>query len=104
MAPSPTTARLAHARMNEYRRSSPPGPYLSSDFQSSFNLLSSCVPARLGAVYRLDQLSGVLVALASPIKRDGSVDEAGVERLVKHVLDGGVNGVLALGSTGETAS
>jgi dihydrodipicolinate synthase/N-acetylneuraminate lyase len=53
---------------------------------------------------KIDELSGVLVALASPVKRDGSVDEAGVARLVEHVLAGGVHGVLALGSTGETAS
>ncbi|HEY0832199.1 MAG TPA: dihydrodipicolinate synthase family protein [Candidatus Dormibacteraeota bacterium] len=53
---------------------------------------------------KVDDLSGVLVALASPVKRDGSVDETGVARLVEHVLTGGVHGVLALGSTGETAS
>jgi 4-hydroxy-tetrahydrodipicolinate synthase len=49
-------------------------------------------------------LSGVLVALASPLTRDGEVDRAGVGRLIEHVIDGGVHGVLALGSTGETAS
>ncbi len=53
---------------------------------------------------KLDQLSGVLVALASPARRDGSIDESGVARLVGHVLAGGVHGLLALGSTGETAS
>jgi len=37
-------------------------------------------------VFKLDGLSGVLVALASPLKRDGAVDEAGVTRLVEHVL------------------
>ncbi len=52
----------------------------------------------------LDRLSGVLVALASPLERDGTVDEPAVTRLVEHVLAGGVHGVLALGSTGETAS
>jgi 4-hydroxy-tetrahydrodipicolinate synthase len=55
-------------------------------------------------VYRLDQLSGVLVALASPMTREGTVDEPATSRLVEHVLAGGVHGVLALGSTGETAS
>jgi 4-hydroxy-tetrahydrodipicolinate synthase len=49
-------------------------------------------------------LTGVLVALASPMTRSGEVDRAGVERLVDHVIEGGVHGVLALGSTGETAS
>jgi len=32
------------------------------------------------------------------------VDGAGIGRLVEHVISGGVHGVLALGSTGETAS
>lgn len=52
----------------------------------------------------LDRLEGVLVALVSPLNEDGSVDEAAVERLVDHVVAGGVHGLLALGSTGETAS
>jgi len=55
-------------------------------------------------VFSVEQLSGVLVALASPVRRDGAVDEPAVKRLVDHVLAGGVHGVLALGSTGETAS
>lgn len=46
----------------------------------------------------------MLVALVSPMTPDGQVDEPAVERLVDHVLAGGVNGLLALGSTGETAS
>ncbi|HET7420920.1 MAG TPA: dihydrodipicolinate synthase family protein [Candidatus Dormibacteraeota bacterium] len=53
---------------------------------------------------RLETLEGVLVALASPMTQDGEVDEAATGRLVEHVLAGGVHGVLALGSTGETAS
>ena len=56
------------------------------------------------AMFNLQDLSGVLVALATPVTREGEVDEAGIRRLVQHVLDGGVSGVLALGSTGETAS
>ena len=55
-------------------------------------------------MFKLDELSGVLVAMASPLNEDGSVDEAGVERLVEHVLSGGVHGLLPLGSTGESAS
>ena len=52
----------------------------------------------------VDSLRGVLVALASPMTRGGEVDQAGAARLLGHVLEGGVHGVLALGSTGETAS
>ncbi len=55
-------------------------------------------------MFQLDRLSGVLVALASPTTREGQVDRGGVARLVEHVIEGGVHGVLALGSTGETAS
>jgi len=38
------------------------------------------------------------------LRSDGRVDEASVPRLVEHVIRGGVHGLLALGSTGETAS
>lgn len=49
-------------------------------------------------------MAGVMVALASPLHRDGGVDEPATARLVEHVLAGGVHGLLALGSTGETAA
>lgn len=55
-------------------------------------------------MFAVERLAGVLVALASPMHEDGSVDRAGIERLVEHVIAGGVHGLLALGSTGETAS
>jgi len=46
----------------------------------------------------------VLPALATPLTRDGAVDEPALSRLVEHVLAGGVHGLLPLGSTGEAAS
>jgi len=52
----------------------------------------------------LKQLTGVLPALVTPLTAEGEVDEPAVERLIEHVLAGGVNGLLPLGSTGETAS
>ena len=55
-------------------------------------------------MFQVERLAGVLVALASPLHQDGAVDEDGVGRLIEHVIEGGVHGVLALGSTGETAS
>ena len=55
-------------------------------------------------MFALDRVSGVLVALATPLNRDGSVDEPSVARLVEHVLAGGVHGLLPLGSTGEGAA
>ncbi len=55
-------------------------------------------------MFKIDELKGVLPALISPLRSNGKVDEDGVGRLVEHVLQGGVHGLLALGSTGETAS
>lgn len=55
-------------------------------------------------MFEIDRLNGVLVALATPLTKDGDVDEPAVERLVEHVVDGGVRGLVPLGSTGETAS
>jgi 4-hydroxy-tetrahydrodipicolinate synthase len=36
--------------------------------------------------------------------RAGAVDAAGIERIVARLLDGGVDGIVALGSTGEAAT
>jgi 4-hydroxy-tetrahydrodipicolinate synthase len=49
-------------------------------------------------------LRGVLPALVTPLTRDGGVDQPATQRLVEHVIAGGVHGLLALGSTGEVAS
>jgi 4-hydroxy-tetrahydrodipicolinate synthase len=55
-------------------------------------------------MFQLKDLRGVLPALVTPLTQEGSVDEPAVERLVGHVLAGGVHGLLPLGSTGESAS
>jgi 4-hydroxy-tetrahydrodipicolinate synthase len=53
---------------------------------------------------KVQELRGVLPALVTPLTPDGGVDEPAIERLVGHVLAGGVHGLLPLGSTGESAS
>src|SRR5438445_11568815 len=55
-------------------------------------------------VIGIEELSGVLPALVSPLHKDGTADEAGIKRLVEHVVAGGVHGLLPLGSAGEGAS
>jgi 4-hydroxy-tetrahydrodipicolinate synthase len=45
---------------------------------------------------------GVAVALVTPF-REGEIDLESLDRLVDHVLDGGVDGLVPLGSTGEGA-
>jgi 4-hydroxy-tetrahydrodipicolinate synthase len=49
-----------------------------------------------------DQLTGTGVALATPFKADKSVDFDGLLKLVNFVIDGGVDYVVTLGTTGET--
>jgi len=48
--------------------------------------------------------SGLLVALATPFTPDGSVDLPAFKRVVRHVVDGGGDGLVVLGSTGEAAT
>lgn len=50
------------------------------------------------------QLSGVLTALATPFTPDGEIDEKTLRRVVDRSVDGGVDGVVACGSTGEFAA
>ena len=45
--------------------------------------------------------SGVFPALFTPFSADDNVDVVALEKLIKYVLDGGVNGLYITGSTGE---
>jgi 4-hydroxy-tetrahydrodipicolinate synthase len=47
---------------------------------------------------------GLLVALATPFRRDGGLDLDALARLVAHVRGGGTDGLVALGSTGEATA
>ena len=44
---------------------------------------------------------GVGVALVTPFNADGSVDYVGLEKLTNHLVDGGVNYLVVMGTTGE---
>lgn len=50
----------------------------------------------------MHQFAGTGVALVTPFNSDSSIDFASLEKLVNHVIEGGVNFLVALGSTGET--
>jgi len=52
----------------------------------------------------ISHLSGIIPPLVTPLHSDESVDEAGLRRLVQHVLRAGVHAVFAMGSTGEFAA
>lgn len=46
-------------------------------------------------------LRGIVPPLVTPLRDRDRLDVAGLERLLDHVLDGGVHGVFLLGTTGE---
>lgn len=48
--------------------------------------------------------AGVHVALATPLTPEFDIDQAAVEDLVEHVIEGGIYGLNVMGSTGEVAS
>ncbi|WP_295122503.1 4-hydroxy-tetrahydrodipicolinate synthase [uncultured Chitinophaga sp.] len=48
------------------------------------------------------QLRGTGVALVTPFSANGAIDWNALERLIDHVITGGVNYVVSLGTTGET--
>jgi 4-hydroxy-tetrahydrodipicolinate synthase len=49
----------------------------------------------------LKRLEGIMPALATPLNEDETLDEAALRQLLRWVLDGGVHGVVVLGSAGE---
>ena len=49
-------------------------------------------------------ITGTGVALVTPFKEDGAVDIAALKSLVDHVTQGGVNFLVILGTTGESAT
>jgi 4-hydroxy-tetrahydrodipicolinate synthase len=48
-------------------------------------------------------LGGVVPPISTPLTPDGRVDQASLLRLRRWLLDGGVSGIFALGSTGEAS-
>ncbi|MCU0711957.1 MAG: dihydrodipicolinate synthase family protein [Pirellula sp.] len=48
--------------------------------------------------------SGIIPPLVTPLKSRDEIDYFGLERLVNHVLAGGVHGIFVLGTTGEAPS
>jgi len=46
-------------------------------------------------------LSGIVPPMITPLKDRDALDVAGLERLVEHILSGGISGLFILGTTGE---
>lgn len=49
-------------------------------------------------------LTGSLVAIVTPMAEDGSVDYAALDRLVDFHIENGTRGIVAVGTTGESAT
>jgi len=49
-------------------------------------------------------LSGIIPPLVTPMTNEGQLDVASLERLIEHLIAGGVHGLFILGTTGEEQS
>jgi 4-hydroxy-tetrahydrodipicolinate synthase len=49
-------------------------------------------------------LTGIIPPMVTPLRNRDELDVAGLERVVEHILAGGVNGLFILGTTGEGPS
>lgn len=49
-------------------------------------------------------LRGIVTPLVTPLLDNDTIDSEGLERLIEHVINGGVSGIFVLGTTGEFAS
>ncbi len=52
----------------------------------------------------MKKFKGTGVAIVTPFKNDTSIDFAALGRVVNHVIDGGVNYIVAMGTTGESVT
>jgi 4-hydroxy-tetrahydrodipicolinate synthase len=52
----------------------------------------------------MNNFHGTGVALVTPFNTDGTVDYQGLKNLINHLVDGGINYLVSLGTTGETAT
>ncbi|MFC3559838.1 4-hydroxy-tetrahydrodipicolinate synthase [Pedobacter jamesrossensis] len=52
----------------------------------------------------MNKFQGTGVALVTPFNTDGSVDYNGLKDLINHLVEGGIDYLVSLGTTGETAT
>ena len=50
------------------------------------------------------KFEGTYVAMVTPFKKDGTIDEEGYRQNINYLIDQGVNGLVAAGTTGESAT
>ena len=52
----------------------------------------------------IQELNGSFVALVTPMEPDGAIDYASLDRLIDWHIDQGTNGIVSVGTTGESAT
>ena len=52
----------------------------------------------------MDKIKGTGVALITPFNNDKSVDYQGLEKLLNHVINGGIDYLVIMGTTGESTT
>ncbi len=52
----------------------------------------------------MNKFHGTGVALVTPFNADGTVDYQGLKKLINYLVDGGIDYLVSLGTTGETAT
>ncbi|MDR6940473.1 4-hydroxy-tetrahydrodipicolinate synthase [Mucilaginibacter pocheonensis] len=52
----------------------------------------------------MNKFYGTGVAMVTPFQADGQIDYEGLENLIEHLIDGGVQYLVSLGTTGESAT
>ncbi|RZK48325.1 MAG: 4-hydroxy-tetrahydrodipicolinate synthase [Pedobacter sp.] len=52
----------------------------------------------------MNKFQGTGVAMITPFLKDGGVDYAGLKKLINYLIEGGVDYLVSLGTTGETAT
>ncbi|MBT8196222.1 MAG: dihydrodipicolinate synthase family protein, partial [Bacteroidia bacterium] len=50
------------------------------------------------------KLRGTGVAIVTPFRKDGHIDFNGLESLINYIVDGGVDYLVVLGTTGESVT
>ncbi|HCO81979.1 MAG TPA: dihydrodipicolinate synthase family protein [Arenibacter sp.] len=50
------------------------------------------------------KLKGIIPPMVTPLNAEGGLDEKGLEKLIEHLITGGVHGIFLLGTNGEAPS
>lgn len=61
-------------------------------------------PKKMFESNNIPAFEGIMVPMVTPLHANGELDKKGVERVVRHLCQGGVQGIFILGTTGEAPS